>query len=431
MSSWWYIAKNKKKGPLTDEKVKGLLLSNKLNDETKMWKEGMSEWTPLAQIQELNEFKQTLPPPVPKPPKPTIEDYPEAGAWKRFFARMFDFWLEVIPVSFLGGFILASMFPGFSHWLEQNTSLYSLLCVPVALVLDSIIHRVFGNTPGKALLGVKVRDQNLKPLSFLNTLRRNLAMWFSGLGLSLPIVSLVTMFMQFRRRNKGQPASYDELYEQTLIVKGKPIGPIASIAFATLLFGIVVFYAYLSTLTREDLDEHTFMQREWQNPLSQKTTSIPTRWQPRLATADDGSEYVEIFDSLTDSYMAIFKEKTNDVSMSSYLKILNNVAFPELELFKRENDPDYEPLILVHERGNQKHHTWSNSVYKTIDKQAFKWEVNVFRWDGYFWRIFIVTPAYSDQAHTASEYLYKKITYTIPGHFTRTYSKLTSFESIE
>ena len=151
---------------------------------------------------------KTTVPPAPLPVTASDpQDFSLANPWPRFFARTFDVWLEGLPVAI----ILIAVIP----WFLRNNSLGALLLLsvfslPAVFFLDALVFAVAGNTPGKALLGLKVVTTDGKPLSFDQYMRRNLSVWLRGYALGLPLVFLFTMESQYRRLSKGQQASYDE-----------------------------------------------------------------------------------------------------------------------------------------------------------------------------------------------------------------------------
>jgi uncharacterized membrane protein len=54
MSDWYYSENNEQRGPVLEADLKGLLSSHKLPADTLVWKEGMSNWTPAAQVASLS-----------------------------------------------------------------------------------------------------------------------------------------------------------------------------------------------------------------------------------------------------------------------------------------------------------------------------------------------------------------------------------------
>jgi len=132
----------------------------------------------------------------------------QATRWPRFFARMFDLGLESLLIGLLV-LVLSIGFREFTKLIPKSIILQSMLFLPFQLMLDAIIYWLIGNTPGKALLGLKVRLVDTSPLSFSQYLSRNLTIWGSGLAFGLPLINLFTMAHQARRLGKGQQTSYD------------------------------------------------------------------------------------------------------------------------------------------------------------------------------------------------------------------------------
>jgi len=125
--------------------------------------------------------------------------------WPRFFARIFDLWWETPLAALLMGSFLFFLYP------ELGDELFYLMCLPVALFFDAVVYTIYGNTPGKALLRVKVVNKlDGSPLIFSQYLGRNLKLWIAGLAFGLPLFNIFTMARQAIRLGKGQPASYDE-----------------------------------------------------------------------------------------------------------------------------------------------------------------------------------------------------------------------------
>jgi len=195
MTTWWYSEKDNKTGPVEIDEIKRLLLSGKISTKTMIWREGMESWLPLEEVKELEEVKAVLPPPL--PPKAVVDplNYPMAKRWPRFFARIFDVWWELLLVATILELVLDRYSAGFIEWFNGPGSgqIFAILCLPIALFLDAILYKVFGNTPGKALSGLKVGTIDGKSLSFPQYLKRNLELWASGLALGVPLINLFTM----------------------------------------------------------------------------------------------------------------------------------------------------------------------------------------------------------------------------------------------
>ena len=63
---YYYLLNRIKKGPVSLEELKGL----KLEKNTLVWREGLTDWTNANKLDELKELFKVSPPPVPPPPVP-------------------------------------------------------------------------------------------------------------------------------------------------------------------------------------------------------------------------------------------------------------------------------------------------------------------------------------------------------------------------
>ncbi|WP_179196310.1 RDD family protein [Caballeronia sordidicola] len=119
----------------------------------------------------------------------------------RFYARSFDLLLWSFLVGYPIGLIVAEGLPLFagavgSHGLNFAIALYaSISCLLLAssLGLDALIYRLFGNTPGKALLGITVHTRTGDRLSPGQYLNRNFSIWARGFAFGLPLLSFVAV----------------------------------------------------------------------------------------------------------------------------------------------------------------------------------------------------------------------------------------------
>lgn len=138
--------------------------------------------------------------------------YAMGGRWSRFLARQFDIVLLSLIVGFAVGFVLGRYLSGFGEWLAKPGSelLLSIICLPLVLVVEALLYQVFGTTPGKALFRLRVANVQGAPLNFEQYLRRNMALWPSGLALGIPLIALLTCANQFGRLGGGLQTSYDE-----------------------------------------------------------------------------------------------------------------------------------------------------------------------------------------------------------------------------
>jgi uncharacterized RDD family membrane protein YckC len=143
--------------------------------------------------------------------------------WARFLARMSDILLLVLPGSFIIGIGLATMqlsglLPGPDP--EANPlvqwGINMLIGLSVSLFLESLLLSSWGTTPGKWLMGVKVRTEAGEKLSFPAAAKRWLLVFVIGRGLGIPIVSLITLFRAAEDLQEEGITTWDEMMDLTV-----------------------------------------------------------------------------------------------------------------------------------------------------------------------------------------------------------------------
>lgn len=224
----------------------------------------------------------------------TIEDprdAPLAGAWPRWFARTFDVWWETGLVALVVGIILCRTSPLFLRWLETpfGWKVFGLVCIPAGLLLDAVVQALAGNTPGKAMLGLRVVQADGRRLSFGEHIGRNLCVWCSGMGFCLPLVGLFTMARQGLRLRKGAPASYDGRY---YAVRASQVGWARKTVFGVLFATLFVVVVALDAVDRQDSREMatilTAPRYGWINQETGRIVNIAPQWRYEAQVDDDG-----------------------------------------------------------------------------------------------------------------------------------------------
>ena len=136
---------------------------------------------------------------------------PLAGHWERWFARSLDLAFET--------FILELIFS-----VDSTASAVALSCIytPFALLMDSLIFAIAGVTLGKWLFGVKVvKQSDSSKVSGWEYFGRNFRMYWSGLGLGIPLVTILTQITQYNHVSAGDPTTYDKVLNMKVIEHNK------------------------------------------------------------------------------------------------------------------------------------------------------------------------------------------------------------------
>lgn len=334
MSNWWYAKKGKKVGPKSLEELRALFLSKKISLETQVWRDGMEAWSPIHLVDEMEHFKfppaPPEPPPVPEPPALEALECPKASAWRRFFARIFDLWIEMLVVPIGLAFGLSYAISGFADWLSQPGMplVFGFICVPIALIVDACIARLFGNTPGKALLGIYVLDVDengqAERLDFSAYMKRNFGLWADGMFLSIPFLNIFAFSMQYKRVKNGIPATYDQKYPRT--VRMVTNHWLKTAIFVLLFLVVIGIQSAISEMEKQDRravyrDSNRLPSQSasftWVNPSTNLATSIPAIWTVEMHSRPEGILYQFSLDS-GHAVVVIARQDFRDSTIQGY-----------------------------------------------------------------------------------------------------------------
>lgn len=239
MHQWYYAEAGQQHGPISKEDLQSKLGSGTLPPDALVWTEGMPEWKPANSISGLWGAipQQTPPPPPPSSSPVSVSPYaPPAAApvsdadwnvqsnyipegsqirpWVRYWARTFDFLMFSLVIAVAAAFVA----PDF---LETNEKLLTVILLAAYNLYEPAWLAIFGTTPFKALLRVRVRNQNGSKLSYGQALRRTMIIWFAGQGLGIPIAALITNIYSYNRLTKEGITSWDRSGQ--LVVSHKPV----------------------------------------------------------------------------------------------------------------------------------------------------------------------------------------------------------------
>lgn len=324
MDGWWYLRDDERIGPVSTAALQHLYQQALVDARTLVWQEGMAAWLPLGQVAALDAAMHAVPPPAPVTADAVLrQELPMAGRWRRFFARLFDLGWECLLVALAAGFLLDAVSAGFVAWtnLPGWDEAFVLLSLPFALALDALCYAAFGNTPGKALLGLQLTSIRGERLTLAACLIRNLRLWASGLGLGIPVVSLFTLARQSGRLHKGMQASYDE--EAGDRVHARPIGRGRRAAFGTAFgaFALLLGASWLAGL-EDDIERAGVAAQKfyvWNNPDTGEDVLVDARWEFASQTNAYGTRMF-VFTERTDHAQAIFgPEDAPGMSLSKYV----------------------------------------------------------------------------------------------------------------
>lgn len=299
--TWYVRTANREFGPLSEQALRAIAATGQIDVKTLVRRSVTEEWvsvatvpgilppggriavprpTPALQPESAPRTEVPLalvpdpPPPAPAPrpssakppsaPGRTLEGLPIpvevdiATPWRRFWAR----WLDVILGACLIGFVLGTVRPSFYQpggFGAAHPQLFGWLMTPVVMLLDAVIYALFGNTAGKAIAGIAVRDDGSGGrLPFFVYLKRNFELYIVGLGTAFPLVSLFTLYGSFRKADHGEPLSWDLSADSRVIARS--VNPVRTWVVA------VVYIALVAGLTQlRTFEQRVFAQRQETN----------------------------------------------------------------------------------------------------------------------------------------------------------------------
>ena len=138
------------------------------------------------------------------PALPGGDALPSGGApFRRLLARVFDWYLALFAV------LTAACLLGQNPAKLLNPPLTLGLLVLI-LVTEPLLLHLFGTTPGKALLGLRLTGADGTRLSYGEGFSRLVYLAWYGLGLWIPVWSLIQLYRSLNREIEGEPQPWDE-----------------------------------------------------------------------------------------------------------------------------------------------------------------------------------------------------------------------------
>jgi uncharacterized RDD family membrane protein YckC len=135
---------------------------------------------------------------------------PAVSANRRIIARFIDTWILGSIGSFILVGVLTLLGAPLSEELIENRAFGSWLAMLCMALLDIPCTKLWGRSPGKLLLGLRVVSDEPTGLSWAQAAQRSLLVWFKGLAFGIPLVWIVTSAIAMRRVGKTGIASWDE-----------------------------------------------------------------------------------------------------------------------------------------------------------------------------------------------------------------------------
>ncbi|OUN07245.1 hypothetical protein B5G43_06460 [Flavonifractor sp. An92] len=155
----------------------------------------------------LRELERDVPPPAPHFPQPRETQPPPSVApnpIRRWGARFLDLSICALPWVILSTALHIQLPDNLIvTWLKSYPA-YLLL-----LLVEPLLLHTWGYTPGKWLLGLKVRDRNGEKLTLRRARQRAWRLFGRGEGYNIPIYNIIREWKSYRACRDGEPMPWD------------------------------------------------------------------------------------------------------------------------------------------------------------------------------------------------------------------------------
>lgn len=294
---WYYMKDNQQHGPVSEDELTSRFGHGGLAPDTLVWMKGLKVWTAARDIENLVPDDFT-PPPPPSQSSPVLtaasvpaaalkretsvstsapdqkrraditcsqcgapNDYrmrvcakcktpfnahpqeqptdAEVQPGNRFIARWIDLMLFGVFSAMLCAFAWRDFF-------KISDAARGFLMLFVYVFVEPIMLCSWGSTPGKSLLGVRLRRKDGNKLTYFEALYRSFEVWISGFGLGIPIVTLFTLSGEYKRLKKEGMTSWDR--NGGFCVTHGRIGFLRGLVVVILFIGFLALMLFGSTM---------------------------------------------------------------------------------------------------------------------------------------------------------------------------------------
>lgn len=181
-----------KTGPYTVYEIASRVRDGKVDPETLGWYQGADDWLPLK---DLPAVETVFSDSKPREEIVIVEEDRDAFAPRQLRSST-RFWARVTDISIVHSAIgIIAIFSGLIPAAHIDQPSIPLFLLPAAMVmlLDTILLHLFGTTPGKWLLRISVKTKSGGRIPLRTAFRRSFTVWWRGIGLWIPGVSLIMM----------------------------------------------------------------------------------------------------------------------------------------------------------------------------------------------------------------------------------------------
>jgi uncharacterized RDD family membrane protein YckC len=182
---WFFMTGTVREGPVSVDDLRARLQQGDLSRMTLVQNTAQGEWVPAE----------------PLPGEDAVHP------WLRLGARFVDVSLFSVGGGLLLGFAYPELFDG--SYGPGISSLVGMGFLVAWIVVESMLLSSWGTTPGKLLLNVRLRNRNNDKPKFLSALNRSFLVWWRGLGIGFPIITLIAQLRAHRALTTNGVTTWD------------------------------------------------------------------------------------------------------------------------------------------------------------------------------------------------------------------------------
>ncbi|TXK72382.1 RDD family protein [Paenibacillus sp. N3.4] len=167
--NWYYKEGNQSFGPYSSEEISNLFNTDLIKKNTLLKNDESGDWLSAEIYEEFNIAKTQVRP------------------WMRMWARQIDMFV----FGFLVG-VLLEIISVFAPYFGLWKYIFGMILLILWILIEAVLLSTIGTTLGKFLFGVKVHNENGLKLTFKQAMKRGLLVWWRGLGMGIPVITLIT-----------------------------------------------------------------------------------------------------------------------------------------------------------------------------------------------------------------------------------------------
>ena len=135
-----------------------------------------------------------------------------ATPWARLWSKMLEIGIAQLVVGLGLGLFAPSLVSQAAFSGPGGDRLLGFLTLPLSIALDACVQSLFGNTLGRAVVGIRVQGADHSRPTLYVCLKRNFHIYVFGLALGVPIINLFTMWNSYSKLKSGKLLNWDQVY---------------------------------------------------------------------------------------------------------------------------------------------------------------------------------------------------------------------------